>query len=123
MSKEDHINMTGKVIQVLPNARFKVKLNDNGYDVIMPTMPWSGSAWNGTVCESIAHLDELVAEEKDAGNPVILLGHSLAGPVVLAYGALTDTTDPDGLVVMAPGHIPHQSSVLASQHMHDVAWS
>jgi len=31
MSKEDHINMTGKVIQVLPNARFKVKLNDNDH--------------------------------------------------------------------------------------------
>jgi translation initiation factor IF-1 len=34
MSKEDHINMTGKVIQVLPNARFKVKLNDNGHTLL-----------------------------------------------------------------------------------------
>ena len=28
MSKEDHIGVVGKVIQVLPNARFKVKLEN-----------------------------------------------------------------------------------------------
>jgi|TARA_B110000503_G_scaffold54524_1_gene87583 translation initiation factor IF-1 len=28
MSKEDHIVVVGKVIQVLPNARFKVKLEN-----------------------------------------------------------------------------------------------
>tara|TARA_B100000780_G_C20960735_1_gene383477 strand:- start:105 stop:320 length:216 start_codon:yes stop_codon:yes gene_type:complete len=28
MSKEDHIIMTGKVVQVLPNARFKVQLEN-----------------------------------------------------------------------------------------------
>jgi|TARA_R110001592_G_scaffold283297_1_gene551225 translation initiation factor IF-1 len=30
MSKEDHIIMTGKVVQVLPNARFNVQL-ENGH--------------------------------------------------------------------------------------------
>ena len=30
MSKEDHIVVVGKVIQVLPNARFKVQL-ENGH--------------------------------------------------------------------------------------------
>jgi len=30
MSKGDHITMTGKVVQVLPNARFKVTL-ENGH--------------------------------------------------------------------------------------------
>jgi len=30
MSKEDHILLVGKVIHVLPNARFKVKL-ENGH--------------------------------------------------------------------------------------------
>ena len=30
MSKGDHITMTGEVIQVLPNARFNVKL-ENGH--------------------------------------------------------------------------------------------
>ena len=30
MSKEDHVVFVGKVIQVLPNARFKVQL-ENGH--------------------------------------------------------------------------------------------
>ena len=33
MSKEDHIILVGKVIQVLPNARFKVEL-ENGHEII-----------------------------------------------------------------------------------------
>ena len=33
MSKEDHIILGGKVIQVLPNARFKVEL-ENGHVLV-----------------------------------------------------------------------------------------
>ncbi len=33
MSKEDHIILVGKVIQVLPNARFKVEL-ENGHVLV-----------------------------------------------------------------------------------------
>ena len=33
MSKEDAISFQGKVVQALPNARFKVKL-DNGHEVL-----------------------------------------------------------------------------------------
>ena len=33
MSKEDHILVVGKVIQVLPNARFKVEL-ENGHILV-----------------------------------------------------------------------------------------
>ena len=33
MSKEDHIILVGKVIQVLPNARFKVEL-ENGHILV-----------------------------------------------------------------------------------------
>ena len=33
MSKGDHVTMTGKVVQVLPNARFKVEL-ENGHIIL-----------------------------------------------------------------------------------------
>ena len=33
MSKEDHIEMEGKVIETLPNTTFRVEL-DNGHDVM-----------------------------------------------------------------------------------------
>lgn len=92
-----------------------------GYDVIAPYMPWSNFVWDGTMCDSMSYIDRLVAQEKDAGKSVILLGHSLAGPIVLAYAALENTTAPDGLLVLAPGHIPHQSGVLASIHASSIA--
>ena len=91
-------------------------LNTSGYDVVAPTMPWADLAWNGTLCEGIAHLNELILEEKNAGKSVILLGHSLAGPIALSYVALSNTTDPDAVVVLAPGHVPHQSTTLANAH-------
>ena len=82
----------------------------------MPYMPWSGLTWNGTLCDSISYLNSLISTEKSAGKPVILLGHSLAGPVVLAYSALDNSTKPDAISIIAPGHFIHQSSVLADAH-------
>lgn len=94
----------------------KDDLNAQGYDVILPQMPWHGLTWDGTLCEGITHLNDLITTEKDLGKPVILLGHSLAGPIVLGYSALTDTTKPDAVTVLAPGHFIHQSSILADLH-------
>ena len=91
-------------------------LNASGYDVVAPTMPWADLAWNGTLCEGISHLNDLILEEKNAGNAVILLGHSLAGPIALSYAALSNTTKPDSVVVLAPGHAIHQSTTLANAH-------
>ena len=94
----------------------KTDLNAQGYDVIMPYMPWSGLTWSGTLCDSISYLNSLISTEKNAGKPVILLGHSLAGPVVLAYSALESSTKPEAISIIAPGHFIHQSSVLANAH-------
>jgi pimeloyl-ACP methyl ester carboxylesterase len=94
----------------------KNDLNAQGYDVILPWMPWHGLAWDGTMCDGISYLNELIDTEKTLGNPVILLGHSLAGSIVLSYSALTDTVKPDALTILAPGHFIHQSSVLAGAH-------
>ena len=91
-------------------------LNAQGYDVVMPYMPWSELEWDGTLCDSISYIDSLVATEIMSGNSVILLGHSMAGPIVLSYAALANTTKPDALTVLAPGHYVPNSSVLANAH-------
>jgi pimeloyl-ACP methyl ester carboxylesterase len=91
-------------------------LNSQGYNVVMPYMPWSGLNWNGTLCESISYINSLIVAENNAGNSVILLGHSLAGPIVLSYAALKDTTKPNAVAVLAPGHFVGNSSVLAGLH-------
>ncbi|MFV1982727.1 MAG: serine aminopeptidase domain-containing protein [Thiohalomonadales bacterium] len=94
----------------------QANLNAKGYDVIMPYMTWSGQNWDGTLCDSISYLNELITTEKNAGKKVILLGHSLGGPSVLAYNSLKNTTKPDAVVVVAPGHYIHYSNKLASAH-------
>ena len=85
-------------------------LNAQGYNIIRPYMPWSSLVWSGTLCDGISYINELIVAEKAIGNSVILLGHSLGGVVVLSYTALANTTKPDGLTVMAPGHYVPNSS-------------
>lgn len=98
-------------------AGLQSDLNSQGYDVVAPYMPWSGSNWTGTLCDSISYINELIHNERQStGNYIVLVGHSLAGPVSLAYAALADTEKPDALSVVAPGHIPHQSTVMAQAH-------
>lgn len=91
-------------------------LADLGYNVSLPYMPWREFDWDGSLCDSMSYINSLIAAEKTAGNAVILLGHSLAGPIVLSYVALTNTTKPDALAVVAPGHFVGTSSLLDSYH-------
>jgi pimeloyl-ACP methyl ester carboxylesterase len=91
-------------------------LNGLGYDIIMPYMTWSSLNWDGTLCDSISYLNTIIETEKKAGNKVILLGYSLGGPGVLAYASLTNTTKPDAVISVAPGHFIHRSSKLAAGH-------
>ena len=91
-------------------------LSAQGFNVIMPYMPWTRFDWNGTLCEGISYINSMIVAENNAGNSVILLGHSLGGSIVLNYAALSDTSKPNAVAVLAPGHFIHSSSVLASAH-------
>ena len=91
-------------------------LNTLGYDVSMPYMPWHDFNWDGTLCEGMSYINSLIVAEKNAGKSVILLGHSLAGPIVLSYAALSNSTRPDAVTVMAPGHFVNNSLILAGLH-------
>jgi len=103
-----------------PNATHLVSLgndlNNLGYDVVAPYMPWSSSNWNGTLCQGASYVNALINTEKDKGNKVILLGHSLGGPNALAYAALENSAKPDAVVALAPGHFVHRSSLLQAGH-------
>lgn len=95
-------------------------LNTAGYDVARPYLPWSNTSspnvWDGSLCTALSYINSLIVAENNAGKSVILLGHSLAGPIVLSYAALANSTKPDALTVLAPGHFVGNSSLLASRH-------
>lgn len=95
-------------------------LNQKGYDVILPYMPWSGFTWDGTYCNALSHLNDLIAEQHIQGKDVILLGHSLGAPIALAYSVREDVIQPNAVVAVAPGHFIHQSSLLASYHAQSI---
>jgi hypothetical protein len=99
-----------------PYAAMRQNLNGLGFDVIMPCITWSSLNWDGTLCDSISYLNTLIDTEKKAGNKVILLGYSLDGPGVLAYTSFTNSSKPDAVIPVAPGHFIHRSSTLTAGH-------
>jgi pimeloyl-ACP methyl ester carboxylesterase len=96
-------------------------LNAQGYDVIRPYMPWADYNWTGSLCDAMAYINSLVEAETNAGKSVILLGHSLAGPIVLSYAALSNTTKPTAITVVAPGHFVGNSIKLDGKHASSIA--
>lgn len=91
-------------------------LSAKGYNVVMPYLPWTSLQWDGGLCDSMSYINSLVKAEQDKGNSVVLAGHSMAGPTILSYAALENTTKPDALLILAPGHFVPNSSVLAGMH-------
>ena len=91
-------------------------LNAQGYDVIRPYMPWATLSWDGSLCDSMSYINKLIVDEQAKGNKVILLGHSLAGVVTVHYGAQDNARQPDGFVIVAPGHFVPNSIFLAGEH-------
>ena len=100
----------------------KTDLNAAGYNVVMPYMPWSGLNWNGTLCDGISYVNQIIKTERaNSTNKILLLGHSLGAVIVLAYAALNDTSKPDNLIVVAPGHFLHASSLLQNDFASSVS--
>ena len=87
-------------------------LSNADYDVIAPYMPWSGTLWNGSMCEAMNYIDSLAAEEAAKGNNVIIAGHSMGGAHSLIYGATSSPTkEVRGIITLAPGHFPHLENI------------
>jgi pimeloyl-ACP methyl ester carboxylesterase len=90
---------------------FYTDMAAQGYDVIAPYMPWSSTTWDGSLCEAMAYLDQLAETEIAQGKEVVVVGHSMGGVHALIYGATEPPTGVRAIVPIAPGHMPHQSSV------------
>ncbi len=81
-------------------------LSNAGYDVIAPYMPWSGTVWDGAMCEALNYIDSLAAQEAAQGNNVIVAGHSMGGAHALIYAVTTPPNSVNAVVALAPGHFP-----------------
>lgn len=90
-------------------------LQGAGYEVKAPYMPWSSTTWDGSLCQAIGYVSELIQTEKTAGKNVILIGHSMGGAGVLIYNVTTGMSQADATITIAPGQFMHLSKTLQTQ--------
>ena len=74
-----------------------------GYNVILAHMTWS-HFWDGTQCQGLNYLQQLVKAEKQKGMRVLLVGHSLGGMHSLIYAHFKNH-GLTGVIPVAPGHM------------------
>ena len=80
-------------------------IEGEGFIIITPEMPYSNyRGYDKSYEETAAEIDNYVAELKRLGaNRVFIMGHSLGANVAIYYATIRDV---DGIVAMAPGHLP-----------------
>jgi len=90
-----------------------------GYNIKSLYMPWghnggypSNNNWNGTLCQAMNDISSVVQAEKNAGNNVVLIGHSMGGAGSLIYNATTTVNQVDATITIAPGHFLHKSNTI-----------
>lgn len=95
-------------------------LAQRGYSVIRPLLPWAIKwiggewvyRWDGTQCEGLNYLADLVAAERERGMRVVMMGHSMGGMHSLLYASKAGH-GLEAIVAIAPGHmLPLSRSVL-----------
>lgn len=77
-----------------------------GYDVHSLQMPWATNSWDGSSCQAINLLQDKATEFKGSGEKLIIIGHSMGGAHVQILAAMESSLDIDGIVALAPGHMP-----------------
>ena len=88
-------------------APLATALSDAGYDVVVPYLPWSETAWDGAMCEAMNYIDSLAAAEALKGRNVVIAGHSMGGAHALIYAATAPSDEVKAVITLAPGHFPH----------------
>ena len=98
-------------------TNFYTNLQNAGYDIKSLYMPWGNNGanpgnWNGTLCQGMNYIDEIIVAEKNAGKKVVLIGHSLGATGAFIYNSTAAISKPDASIIIAPGHFMHKSTVL-----------
>jgi pimeloyl-ACP methyl ester carboxylesterase len=104
------ILLHGKAGNTQSSYRVKTyeSLADEGYEVLVPKMPWSKD-WEGTLNDGLELIDSSIEYAKSRNKKAILVGHSLGAAVSIIYGSEEPHENLEGIIVIAPGHLLHQS--------------
>lgn len=101
-----------------PVGKLKARLDEEGFIVITPDMPWSRTRYLEKSYEnSMAEIDAAIAELKGKGaTRIVVAGHSMGANAALGYAARREGLS--GVMAIAPGHVPDE---LADKFASDVA--
>lgn len=78
-------------------------LNDAGYQVIAPRMPWAGEQWSGTMSQAMEVIDAAVDLAARPGRKVVVGGHSYGGMAAIVYRPANAPAAVVGRIMLAPG--------------------
>ena len=78
------------------------KLNDAGYQVIAPRMPWAGEQWTGSLSQAMEVIDAAVDLVAKSGRKVVVGGHSYGGMAAILYRPANPPTSVVGRFMLAP---------------------
>jgi len=95
-------------------------MSEAGYETIAPYMPWSGTTWNGTMCEGLRYLDIIIDDQRAQGRNVVLVGHSMGAAHAMIHAVTESSLVVDAIISIAPGHLLHESRGLQNTTADDV---
>lgn len=89
-----------------PVGKLKSKLEDAGFEVVAPDMPWHRERYLAKGYEeSMAEIDKAVETLKDRGaTKIVVGGQSMGANAAMGYGARRSGLA--GILVISAGHIP-----------------
>ena len=78
------------------------KLNEAGYQVIAPRMPWAGEHWTGSLSQAMEVIDAAVDLAAKSGRKVVVGGHSYGGMAAILYRPANPPAAMVGRFMLAP---------------------
>ena len=78
------------------------KLNEAGYQVIAPRMPWAGEHWTGSLSQAMEVIDAAVDLAAKSGRKVVVGGHSYGGMAAILYRPANPPASVVGRFMLAP---------------------
>jgi pimeloyl-ACP methyl ester carboxylesterase len=84
-------------------------LESKGFKVATPVMPWSGNRqYDADYPQALTEIDNMAKALRDKGaKRIIVAGHSFGANAAIAYAGTGK--DVDGIIAIAPGHVPDLS--------------
>lgn len=79
------------------------RLNDAGYQVIAPRMPWAGEQWTGSLQQALELVDAAVVRVEKSGKQAVVAGHSYGGMGAILYRPSNAPSSVSGRVMLAAG--------------------